>query len=322
MKHDTDGFNRWDAGQRLAVTMFECLIAAHQQQQTMEINPVLLEVYRGVLQEALQPHADQALIAHMLTLPSQSYLAELADVIDVNAIHQAHQYVKKTIAVQLKEELLTVYQALQPSNTHYYDKQVSAARALKNTCLQYLMMVQDDAITALCMEQFNHANNMTDAKSALIALINSEDTWMDKNTIINNFYDKWRSDVLVIEQWFAVQAASPTYDLTKIKQLVAHPAFDIGNPNIVRAVIGSFANFNHINFHDESGSGYDFLAEQVLLLDPLNPQMAARLLTPLTRWRKYNMMRQLAMKAALSRVLAKGDLSKDVFEIASKGLQR
>lgn len=320
MQHDVDGFNRWDAGQRLAVLMFEKLIQDYRAGRELQLNSNLVTAYQKLLSEAQNSQADYLFIAQLLTLPSESYLAELADEIDVDAIYHVHYYVRKTLAALLKDELLQVYRLLLTSNTAGYDGPSSAARALKNTCLHYLMTLTDGSVLALCIEQFNNALNMTDAKSAFAALVNMQDNADLKKEVVNAFYEKWRDDVLVIEQWFAVQAASPSYDLQRIEQLLAHPAFEMTNPNIVRAVIATFANRNHIQFHDLSGSGYEFLADQILALNKLNPQIAARLLTPLTRWKKYGSQRQHAMKAALSRILQCEHLSKDVYEIVSKSL--
>jgi aminopeptidase N len=320
MRHDSDGFNRWDAAQRLAVMMFDELIAAYQQQQPIVTSALLIEAYRQLLNEALLSNADCAFIAKMLALPSETYLSELAEVIDVDAIHCVHQQVRTTIAEKLQHELLAVYSSLDSSNTAYYDGKVSAERALKNTCLHYLMMLKTDAVTALCINQYNSALNMSDTKAALSALVNYSNDRSKIEALLAEFYQKWQKDVLVIEQWFSLQSSSSTYDIEAIKKLLNHPAFDMTNPNIIRAVIGVFANNSHIHFHDQSGSGYQFLADQILLIDALNPQIAARLLSPLTRWRKYNAVRQSFMKAALTRILQTEAISKDVYEIASKSL--
>jgi len=152
------------------------------------------------------------------------------------------------------------------------------------------------------------------------ALVNSTFE-SERNAVLADFYSRWQHDVQMVDQWFSLQAGNDQPEaLARIKHLMEHEKFDIKNPNKVRSVVGVFANQNLVNFHHKSGSGYQFLADQVLVLDKLNPQIASRLLTPLTGWRNFDAQRQKLMKAQLERVL-KGQLSKDVYEIASKGLK-
>jgi aminopeptidase N len=175
-----------------------------------------------------------------------------------------------------------------------------------------------------CHDQFGNANNMTDVDAALRLLVNSRDAdAVDlRDAALNNFYDTWRHESLVVNQWFTVQAvASRGGTLGRVKALMQHEAFDIRNPNKVRALIGAFCNMNALNFHALSGEGYVFLADQVVALNLINPQIAARLLTPLTRWKKYNSARQALMRAQLERIAAEPRLSKDVFEVVTKSLR-
>jgi aminopeptidase N len=169
------------------------------------------------------------------------------------------------------------------------------------------------------MNQYQTANNMTDVMAALSALSNSQAP--QRVQALTDFESKWQDDPLVMDKWFSVQAmAKLPGTLRQVKSLMDHPAFSIRNPNKVRSLVGAFCSGNLVNFHAADGSGYTFLIDNVLTLDGLNPQVAARMLRIMSRWRRYDESRQALMKAQFERVLAKSDVSKDVFEIASKSL--
>jgi aminopeptidase N len=188
----------------------------------------------------------------------------------------------------------------------------------------YLMRTEDEHWLTVSEEQFDEAGNMTDVSAALRLLVNNRLPAADTSAerALGAFYHKWQDEALVVDQWFSIQATSTKPDtLKRVYTLMEHDAFDIRNPNKVRAVIGAFCNGNPVHFHDMSGEGYRFLADQVITLNALNPQIAARLLTPLTRWRRYDEQRQELMKAELERVMTTEDLSKDVFEVVSKSLR-
>ena len=175
-------------------------------------------------------------------------------------------------------------------------------------------------VLAACLEQFEKADNMTERLTALAVLVNSPFE-KEKVAALESFADYFKDNPLVMDQWFSVQAASALPGaLQRVEQLMQHPAFTLKNPNKVRALIGAFAGQNFVGFHAADGAGYRFLADQVITLNALNPQIASRLLAPLTRWRKYNGERQALMKAQLQRILDSGDLSSDVFEVVSKSL--
>jgi aminopeptidase N len=191
---------------------------------------------------------------------------------------------------------------------------------LRNTALAWLLHIDDEEGRTLATSQFNEADNMTDRMGALRALVNSGYE-KEQEQALADFYQQWKDDPQVVEQWFAVQSGSTrTGGLRKVHELMEHPAFTIKNPNKVRALIGAFAGQNLINFHAADGSGYRFLADLVIQLNVLNPQIASRQLAPLTRWRKYDSARQALMKAELERILASGELSSDVYEVVSKSL--
>lgn len=318
MRSDSDGFCRWDAAQQLGVQVLREMMAAQQNHAAVEVDARLIDAYRSILTD----HSlDQAMVALMLKLPSEAYLAEITEVVDVHAIHTARSELRLAIARELEQELWATYQALSIDEPYQASARQIAGRSLKNTALSYLMLLQTDAALAACMQQFESAANMTDVLAAFNALLNSP---FDEQAMycVNRFYQQWQKEPLVINQWFMAQAASSQPGtLQKVTALMAHPAFDIKNPNKVRAVVGAFAGQNPVNFHQRDGAGYAFLADQIMVLDKLNPQIASRLLGPLTKWKKYTADSGAKMKAELQRIAAVADLSKDVFEVVSKSLK-
>lgn len=194
-----------------------------------------------------------------------------------------------------------------------------ARRDLNHVCLSYLMCLKEDETINICMDKIENATNMTEVLSALTIL--SHDDNSKRQLALDKFYEKWKHDAQVVEKWFAIQASSDLPDvLDKVKALMQHEAFTLTNPNKVRSLVGRFCAGNIAHFHKSDGSGYAFLADQVLELDSMNPQIAARLIQNMSRWRRYDENRQSLMKKQLERILAKKDLSKDVYEIASRSL--
>ena len=320
MSRDTDGFCRWDASQQLAIQVLLDVQNALCQGQAPELDERLVEAYRELLADA---SLDKAMVALMLTLPSELYLAELSDKVDVDAIHAAREWVLVALAQALVEPLQKAYAGCAEAGDYRADAVSIARRSLKNVALSYLMRLNDEAVHRMCLEQFERSNNMTDVMAALSAIVNSESPLLieEKSHCLSRFYSKWQREPLVVNQWFSVQAASTLPGgLERVRQLVQHPAFDLKNPNKARAVIGAFANANTVNFHDKSGAGYRFLADQICTLNCQNPQMAARLLTPLTKWRRYDEDRQKLMRSELERIKQQPELSKDVYEVISKSL--
>ena len=313
MSHDPDGFNRWDAGQRLAVDVINSLVSSTDS----GVDAGLVEAYRSLLADS---SLDQALVAKMLQLPSEAYLIELADQPNVPAIHQARERVLTHLARSLRDELLACYHRNTVSGRYEVTPEAVARRSLRNTALAWLLHIDDEEGRALATSQFNDADNMTDRMGALRALVNSGYE-QEQEKALADFYQQWKDDPQVVEQWFAVQSGSSrTGGLRKIRELMEHPAFDWKNPNKIRSVIGVFAGQNLPAFHAEDGAGYQFLAEQVRKLDDSNPQIAARLVSPLTRWRKFAPVHGGQMKSALETIRDKSGLSRDVYEVVHKSL--
>ena len=327
MSRDSDGFCRWDAGQQLALATLNDMIAAQtisEQQRGAQatVDARLLDAFSALLAAVSKENGalDPAMVALMLALPSEAYLAETSEVVDVAAIHAARQSARLQIARALREPLLQAYRR-NCSNAPYVASAAQIAqRSLKNICLAYLMLLEQSDIVAVCVEQFERATNMTDRMAALTALVNSEQH-AAKARALEQFYTRWQDEALVVNQWFQVQAtAALPGTLEIVQQLMRHPVFDIKNPNKVRALIGAFAAQNAVNFHRADGAGYRFLADQVIVLNALNPQIAARQLAPLSKWQKYPPAAQQRMIAELRRIAAEPKLSRDVYEVVAKSL--
>jgi aminopeptidase N len=314
--NDSDEFNRWDAGQSLALNTLLDLIEAINNDQALAVPANVINSYKNTL---TNPNLDKALIAQAMTLPSESYLADQMNIVNVDAIHQARNFMRLQLAKKLKNEFNEILQHGLSNAVYLFQVNEMARRDLNHICLSYLMMLQDDEIITLCKIQFKTASNMTDVLSAL-SILSHYDTEL-RQQVLDSFYDKWQHDAQVVEKWFSIQAASDLPDvLDRVKALMQHDAFTLTNPNKVRSLIGRFCAGNIAHFHNIDGSGYEFLADQVLALDALNPQIAARLVHNMSRWRRYDDKRQEFMKNQLERILNKKDLSKDVYEITSRSL--
>ncbi|MCD5982020.1 aminopeptidase N [Pseudomonas sp. CDFA 610] len=320
MQHDSDGFNRWDAGQQLSVQVLQEMIAQHQKGQALVMDQRLVTALGTVLADE---QLDQAMVAEMLSLPGEAYLTEISEVANVEAIHAAREFARQQLADSLFEGLWARYQAnreISKVTPYVAEAEHFARRALQNIALSYLMLSGKPQVLAATIDQFDTSDNMTERLTALAVLVNSPFT-EERDKALAVFAENFKDNALVMDQWFSVQAGSnQPGGLQRVKDLMQHPAFNIKNPNKVRALIGAFAGQSLINFHAADGSGYRFLADLVIELNGFNPQIASRQLAPLTRWRKYDSARQALMKAELERILASGKLSPDVYEVVSKSL--
>lgn len=316
MQHDSDGFNRWDAGQTLALDVILEVMKKQQLDQSADIDERLIEAYRGLLNNK---DIDHAMLAKMLLLPGVSYIAETQAVIDISAINKARSLVRRELANALNVEIYALYQSLNVKQEYRPEPMQMAGRSLKNAALSYLL-ISDVDYAELAVQQFNDSDNMTDAMAALSALVNSGHQAQAEQAL-QAFYQQWKEEPLVVNQWLAVQAGSTQFgEVERIEKLLSHEAFDIKNPNKVRSVLGAFAGQSLVNFHREDGGGYRLLAQNIIRLDSLNPQIAARLVAPLSKWKRYVPSQAEKMKAELQTILAQDDLSKDVYEIVSKSL--
>jgi aminopeptidase N len=322
MVNDSDGFNRWNASQLLTIGLIDELQSDLAAGRDLALPQSLVDAYTGVLDSTLSdPSVDKAMVAQLLSLPTIGFLIERAGVADVESIHLVREFLLNGLSVKFYSSFLDVYTNNTSDAEYAADAESIARRSLKNLALSYLMRSDKDEAVALAQQQFVQASNMTDQLSGLRCLVNSgaEAAVELKRDALASFYKQWSHEPLVVDQWFVVQAVCQLPgSLAQVKQLLEHADFDIRNPNKVRSLIGAFCGQNHVGFHDTSGEGYEFLADQVLVLDKLNPQIASRLLTPLTRWRKFSAKRQGLMQAQLRRIKAQEELSKDLFEIIEK----
>ena len=322
MVHDSDGFNRWNSSQLLAIDIMDQLQQDLADGVELDIPSILIDAYSGVLESALnEPDIDKAMVAHLLSLPVEGFLIERAECADVDRIHRVREFLANALADRLREAFSKIYLANQSEEEFSADASSVARRTLKNLALSYLVRTADDDWLQSCKVQFESATNMTDQLSALRSLTGSgsETASLLKGDALDDFYRQWKHEPLVVDQWFAMQATNQLPgSLDRVNALLTHEDFNIRNPNKVRSLIGAFCGQNHIGFHDSSGSGYKFLADKVLELDKLNPQIAARLLTPLTRWKNFDEKRTAMMIAELNRIKADTSLSKDVFEVVEK----
>jgi aminopeptidase N len=323
MAHDANAFNRWEAGQRLALKLLLRGIDAQRAQPAHEPGAAsgsatpqaFIDAFARVLDYA---PCDPAFGAEALALPSEIYVAEQLDEVDPDAIHAVRNGLRRQLAQALRGKLLAAYQAQTVPGPYSPDAQAAGKRTLKNLCLGYLMELDDRASRDLAFAQFERADNMTDAMAALSALANCD--CAERTQVLDAFYAKWKDEPLVVDKWLAVQAGSRLPGtLAEVRKLLAHPAFDIRNPNKVYALIRSFCG-NHVRFHAADGGGYAFLAEQVIAIDAFNPQVAARMARAFDRWRKFDAGRRKLASAALERIRDAQGLSKDVAEIVTKAL--
>jgi aminopeptidase N len=277
----------------------------------------------ATLRHVLQTQQDDAwLLSEMLMLPSEKYVAQLMTEIDVDAIHTARETMLIAIATQLRDDLLQVYQSNHVSaQSQTFSMKAAGQRYLKNRCLSYLMLLADASCIQLGVTQFESAlsHNMSDTIGALYSLANTNSA--ERELTLAKFYQTWRHNQLVIDKWFTLQATSKLPDtLSNVKKLLQHEAFDIKNPNKVYALVGAFGQHNPVRFHAATGEGYAFLSDVVQRLDAMNPQVAARMITPLISWRRYDKNRQSLMREQLEVIIKKQGTSRDVYELTSKSL--
>jgi aminopeptidase N len=315
--HDTEPFARWEAGQQVATTILLDRVAGHQRGEApVPLDPDLVAAMRRILADA---DRDPAFVAEALTLPSEAFLADQLAVVDVEAIHAARESARTVLGQTLAAEFAAAYRELVDAGPYSIDGRSIGRRALRNACLSYLAAGDPEKGAALAMAQFEAGRNMTDVLAALTVLVDLDR--QERTAALARFYELWSHDDLVIDKWFALQARSSLPQTPdRVRELTRHPAFERKNPNRVRALIGTFAQANQLRFHDASGAGYRFLADEVIALDPLNPTTAARLVQPLGSWRRHDTGRQALMRRELERVLAAPDLSKNTYEMVSKSL--
>lgn len=314
--HEPDPFCRWEACQKMSTRLILGLVDDLHSGRKLSLDVQFVEAFRSILTSGLH---DKGLLAEMLELPSEKYLAEQMEVVDPQALYDARLFVISTLAEIFKNEFLAIRQSCRGDSSYSPDDGRSGERRLANLCLLYLMSLKDQPVINICMEQYQSATNMTDTIGALTLLTSCD--CPERSLAMDSFYLRWKEDRQVVDKWFALQAMSKLPGmLRQLEKLLDHPDFELTNPNRFRSLIGTFSQANQVRFHDPSGSGYRFLADQLIRLIPLNPQVSARLLTPLTVWRRFDENRKKLMRDQLERIKSLENLPRDVYEVASKSL--
>jgi aminopeptidase N len=314
--HDSDPFNRWQAVQSLANALLTENVATIRSGGAPRDDEGLLTALAALLNDSeLEP----AYVALMLTMPSEADIArDIGRDVDPDAIFAARTRLRAAIGSRLGPALRETYRRLQDDGAYSPDAASAGRRALKNVCLDLLAAAGVSAI-ALAARQYHQATNMTDRTAALGTL--SLYGVPERRAAIDDFYRRYAADPLIIDKWLSLQAAIPeAATLERVRALTSHPAFSLQNPNRVRALIGAFAQSNQTQFNRPDGAGFAFLADTVLALDPMNPQVASRLSTAFRSWRALEPTRRAHAEAALRRIAAEPKLSRDVNDIVSRSL--
>jgi aminopeptidase N len=317
--HDPEPFARWEAGQEVATrALLDRVEALRRGATPAPLDPDLIAAIRQTLANAAP---DPAFAAEALVLPTEASLADQMAIVDVDAIHMARDTARAEIGRALGAEFAAAYETLADSGPYRIDGASIGRRALRNASLAYIAAANPDKGAAIAKAQFDAGANMTDVLAALAVLADLDRP--ERPAALARFFAAWAHDPLVIDKWFTLQARSSLPDTPdRVRALTRHPAFERKNPNRMRALVGAFSQGNQVRFHDQDGSGYAFLADEVIAIDPSNPTTAARLVQPLGAWRRQDPKRQALMQRELERVLTTPNLSKNTYEMVSKSMAR
>jgi aminopeptidase N len=325
MGHDSDAFNRWEAGQKYATRLMLSAIAAYEENggdvdAAFADEQARVDAFIAAMRATLvNDDLDKAFRADALVLPGEAFLSEQRKPANPEAIYQVRTALRKRIGQVLSDDFANTYHQNASNAAFTPDAASAGQRALRATALAYLVASGADEFADVAVAQYGTADNMTDQMAALSVLNNLDHP--GRETALADFEERFANDAVVLDKWFSLQAMSSRDDtLARVKDLMSHPAFTMRNPNKVRSLIGAFAMGNPRHFHAKDGSGYEFYADRLIELDDINPQVAARLCAPLGKWAKYDVDRADKMKAALKRILAKPEISRDLYEIASKSV--
>ena len=311
MGKDGDDFNRWEAGQILAAEIMLEVAGQTRGDPSHDYITAIGEVLA-------RAEADPAFASQMLMPPTENELAAKKTPVDPDAIHVARLTLVKAIALAHREVLARLYEHMRDEGDFSPDSVSAGRRALRNACLRYLTAGDDEAAAGLADAHYRSADNMTDMIAGLAALTRMESPFRD--AAFNHFHDRFRNDPLVLDKWMGLQAGSPLPEtVSSVLALMKHPAFDIRNPNRVRALIGAFGG-NHLRFHSADGSGYRLVGEVIRTLDPMNPQVAARLAGAFESWKRYDPARQALMRGELEAIHGLQPISPNLFEVTGKML--
>ena len=316
LRCETNGFAKWDVSVQLAK---DVLINLYQSpKEAWQVPTDLLNAYRHILTDET---LDRALRAELIMPPGFEELASAIPLLDVVRLEEARDFYREALSNALKDEAFVLYNALWAEEDHTMHSAAYRRRRLRHIALWLLMKSNHPAAGTLCEQQFTMAKTMTDQIGSFGLIMNGRDE-TSRHRAIDSFYAQWKSNELVLDKWFGLQASCDHPGaLERVKLLLEHPAFNFKNPNKVRSVIGSFCQGNPRHFHAADGQGYVFLTDCLIKMDAINPQIAARLATPFTRWQRYDKPRQALMLQQLER-LAAASLSRDLREIVTKSLEK
>jgi aminopeptidase N len=313
--HDSDPFNRWEAGQRLATKLLLAGVAEHRAGRAPTFPDHLATAYGRVLDDAAD---DPAFAAEALTLPPEVVIAEQLDEIDPQAVHEVRLAMRRFLAARLQAKMRRSYEAFATRGPYRPDAASSGRRGLRNLCLAYLTELGDEVSRRMCLAQLDAADNMTDAIAALTAIANCD--CAERRPALDAFYAKGKDEPLVVDKWLGVEALSRLPGtVARVRELTKHEAFTLANPNKVYALLGSFG-VNQVNFHSADGAGYALMVEQVAALDAINPQVASRIVRHFERYKRFEPRRRELMRAALQKVATTPGLSKETSEVVGKAL--
>ena len=318
MAHDEDPFNRWDAGQQLALELLVAAAEGEHAGRSSGLDRGFSDAWGRVLADE---SLDGSLRAQALLLPAERVIAQEMSVIRPDAIHAAREAMVKGLAEAHRDALWSAYRELAPTGPYAHEKTQIDRRRLRNVLLRMLVATGESEAVEVAWAQYDGADNMTDAQAAFVVLADLEHVRRDQ--VVQAFYGRWKDDPLVLDKWFTIQATSSREDtLAQVQALADHADFNLGNPNRVRSLIGAFCSGNQVRFHGATGDGYRFLADNVLALNESNPQVASRMVSIFNDWRRYDDDRQTLIQQQLERIAGHGALSKDVYEIVHRALSR
>jgi aminopeptidase N len=308
-----DEFNRFEAGQRLAINIGLDLISNYQTDTKSELNEKYIQAFGKLLND---DKIDLLFKANALSIPAEEIFLQEQDTLDFVATHNVRNYIIKTLATRFKDDFLNLYNQNHDVSEFSLDIEAVGKRAIKNKALEFLFTLGTEDVYQLCYSQFENANNMTDEFTGLKLLSSCHNDFREKS--VKSFYKKWKHETLVMQKWLMVQAQSESKDtLSNCMELEKDSVFDITVPNLVRSLVGAFVA-NNVCFHDGSGDGYQYLADKIIELDALNPQVAARLASGYKHYENLNLHNKEIMKEALLKIKLHPNISKNVYEIISK----
>lgn len=307
--HDSDPFNRWDAGQVLMCQLLESKTSFIEKDQLM----VISDSIKNILTDK---YLDYSLKTLAVQLPNLNSIIGGLQTINLDQLFDKYRQLKQHIARKLEPQWLEIYQLM---SQQLESNQTSGQRRLKNIALSYLVLANENKYTELAISQQSSAKNMTDEISALQTIANTNAP--SRQQQINDFYQKWQEEELVLDKWFSVQVMQDEEKIiSRVTNLLEHEKFSMTNPNKVRSVIGAFTSSNTMQFHNATGTGYELLASMIVKLNEINPQIGARLAKQFGQWKKFDVKRQAIIKENLEQILELDNLSNDIFEVVSKSL--